>query len=158
VREALGNQHSVIEEAKADIVGLHLLAKLKDAGELPGATIAHVYATFTAEMLRQMRKGSASEYARAGLANLGFLSEAGAIDRDHASGTYRVNVPAMRQAIDSLAEKYLRMQGDGDYDASIAFVPTEMAIGPILQGDLDRLEAANIPKGVRFLPAIDGSA
>jgi hypothetical protein len=63
----------------------------------------------------------------------------------------------MRMAIDSLAERYLRLQGDGDYDASLAFVPKEMSLTPLLQGDLDRLEAARIPKAVRFLPAIQGS-
>jgi hypothetical protein len=158
VREALQNQHSVIEEAKADIVGLHLLAELKDAGELPGVTLEHVYATFVVEMLRQIRRGSASEYARAGLSNLGFFMAAGAIDRDDGTGTYGVNVPAMRMAIDSLSERYLRMQGDGDYDASLAFVPKEMELGPILQGDIDRLEQANIPKAIAFLPAVDAFA
>src|SRR5205814_4980271 len=60
VRDALRDQGSTLEEGKADIVGLHLLANLKDAGELPGASFAGVYATFVVEMLRQMRKGSAS--------------------------------------------------------------------------------------------------
>ena len=40
VREALREQQSVMEEGKADIVGLHMLARLKAAGELPDASLA----------------------------------------------------------------------------------------------------------------------
>ena len=50
------------------------------------------YVTYMAELIRQIRKGSASGYARANLANLGFLHEAGAIVRDDAAGTYAVDV------------------------------------------------------------------
>ncbi len=42
VREALREQQSVIEEGKADIVGLHMLARLKAAGELPDASLESV--------------------------------------------------------------------------------------------------------------------
>jgi hypothetical protein len=153
VREALREQQSVIEEGKADIVGLHMLARLKAAGELPDASHASVYRTFVVEMLRQIRKGSASEYARAGLANLAFFLEAGAVSRDPATGTYRVDVTTMQGAIDSLAEKYLRLQGDGDYDGALAFIPKEIGLRPTLKVDLDRLAEANIPMGVKFVPA-----
>ncbi len=104
-------------------------------------------------MIRQIRRGSAPDEARASLANLGFLLEAGAISRDPGAGTYRVDVPTMRRAIDSLAEKYLRLQGDGDYEGAIAFIPKEIELSPMLKADLDRLAAANIPKAVRFRPA-----
>jgi len=51
--------------------------------------------------------------------------------------------------------KYLRLQGDGDYEGTIAFIPKEIELTPTLQVDLDRLAAANIPKSVRFGPATD---
>ena len=153
VREALREQQGVVEEGKADIVGLHLVERLKTTGKLPEASLGSVYCTFVAEMLKQMRKGSASEYARAGLANLSFLLESGAVNRDPDTGTYRVDVAVMRGAIDSLAERYLRVQGDGDYRGALAFIPKEMELNPTLTDDLDRLAAANIPMGIRFVPA-----
>jgi Peptidase family M49 len=155
VREALREQEGVVEEGKADIVGLHLLARLKAAGELPEASLASANVTFVAELLRQIRKGSASEHSRAALANLGFLLETGAISRHPGTGTYRVDVPTMARAIDTLAERYLRLQGDGDYDGALAFIPKDMGLNPTLKVDLDRLAAANIPIGVRFVPATD---
>jgi Peptidase family M49 len=155
VREALHDQHWAVEEGKDDIVGLHLLARLIEAGELSDTTLISAYVTFVADMFRQIRKGSASVYARANLANLGSLLEAGAISRDPATGTYRVDVPTMRRAIDFLTAKYLHLQGDGDYEDAVAFIPKEIELSPTLKADLDRLAAANIPKAVRFLPATD---
>jgi hypothetical protein len=155
VREALHNQYSAVEEGKADIVGLHLLARLVEAGELTDTTLISIYVTFVAEMIRQIRKGSASDYARANLANLDFFLETGAISRDPATGSYRVDISTMRRTVDSLAEKYLRLQGNGDYEGTIAFIPKEVELSPTLKADLQRLEAANIPKSVRFRPATD---
>lgn len=154
VRQALHDQHSAVEEGKADVVGLHLLARLIEEDELADTTLISGYVTFVADMIRQVAKGSASDYARANLANLGFLLETGAVSREPATGTYRVDVEMMREAIDSLAERYLRLQGDGDYGGSIAFIPKEMQLNPALQSDLDRLAAAQIPKFVRFRPVV----
>ncbi len=111
--------------------------------------------TFVAELIRQIRKGSASGYARAILANLGFLQETGAIGRNDAAGTYEVDVRRMRDAIDSLAGRYLRLQGDGDYAAALAFIPKAMDLTPALRADIERLEARRIPNAIRFRPAID---
>ena len=51
-----------------------------------------------------------------------FLSERGAFTRNPARGTYRVEMDAMRAAIDELSGVLLRLQGDGDYDAVERFV------------------------------------
>ena len=155
VSDALLDQHSAVEEGKADVVGLHMLASLIDSGELAGTTLLSCYVTYMAELIRQIRKGSASDYARANLANFGFLQETGAIGRDNAAGTYEVHVLRMREAIDSLAGRYLRLQGDGDYAAALAFIPKAMDLTPALRTDLDRLTAMDIPDAIRFRPAID---
>jgi hypothetical protein len=155
VSDALLDQHSAVEEGKADVVGLHMLATLIDSGELGETTLLSAYATYSVELIRQIRQGSASGYARANLANLGFLQETGAIGRDGTAGTYRVDVPRMRAAIDSLAGRYLRLQGDGDYAAALAFIPKAMDLTPALRADLDRLAAKGIPNAIRFRPAID---
>ena len=155
VREALGDQGPPVEEAKADLVGLHLLGSLKEADEISETALVSHYVTFLAEMLHQIRKGSASAYARANLSDLGFFLERGAVSRDAGRGTYRVDVPTMSAAIDALAEKYLRLQGDGDFEGTVAFVPKEVELNPTLKLDLDRLAAANIPTAVRFRPSVD---
>ena len=155
VSDALLDLHSAVEEGKADVVGLHMLASLVDSGELAETTLLSCYVTYTAELIRQIRKGSASGYARANLANLSFLRETGAIGRDNAAGTHAVDVRRMRDAIDALAGRYLRLQGDGDYAAALAFIPKAMDLTPALRADLERLAARSIPNAIRFRPAID---
>jgi len=155
VSDALMDQGSAIEEGKADVVGLHMLARLVDLGELADTNLESCHVTYMAELIRQIRKGPASGYARANLANLEFLAGAGAIKRDDAAGTYEVDVRQMRTAIDALAGRYLRLQGDGDYTAALAFIPKAMDLTPSLEADLDRLAAMNIPNAVRFRPAIE---
>jgi hypothetical protein len=108
-----------------------------------------------AELIRQIRNGSASGYARANLANLDVLREAGAIKRDDALGAYEVDVRQMRKAIDVLAGRYLRIQGDGDYNAALAFIPKAMDLTHALRADLNRLAAMEIPNAIRFRPAIE---
>lgn len=154
VREALRDQHSAVEEGKADILGLHLLARLIDRGELSDVTLLGAYVGFTADMFNLIRRGAGSDHARANLANLRALLEAGAIKRDLRAQRYEVDVPTMRQAVDSLVARYLRLQGDGDYEAALAFIPKEMDLEPGLSADLDRLAAAKIPKGNWFHPAV----
>ena len=99
VSDALLDQHSAVEEGKADVVGLHILASLIDLGELAETTLLSCYVTYVAELIRQIRKGSASGYARANLTNLGFLQETDAIRRDDAAGTYDVDARRMRDAM-----------------------------------------------------------
>ena len=77
VRDALLDQHAAVEEGKADVVGLHMLARLIDSGELAETSLESCYVTYAAELIRQIRKGSASGYARANLANLDVLHGSG---------------------------------------------------------------------------------
>jgi hypothetical protein len=154
VRDALRDQHSAVEEGKADMLGLHLLARLIDGGELPDVTLLGAYVAYTVDTFGIIRRGASSDHARNNLANLRALMEAGAIRRDPRTERYEVDVPTMRQAVDSLVATYLRFQGDGDYEGSLAFIPKEMDLEPALKADLDRLAAANIPKGNWFHPAV----
>jgi hypothetical protein len=110
VSDALLDQHSAVEEGKADVVGLHMLAGLVDSGELAETTLLSDYVTYVAELVRQIRKGSASGYARANLANLSFLQEAGAIGRDYAAALAFIPkamdlTPALTTDLERLAAK-----------------------------------------------------
>ena len=74
----------------------------------------------------------------------------GPIICDPASGTYRVNMAEMKQAMNALTERLLRFQGDGDYDGVVQFMERTAVIGPGLQSDLDGLAAAGIPVDIVF--------
>lgn len=150
VREALKETYGPLEEGKADVLGLHMIAKLHEMGELGDADLMDNYVTYLAGIFRSVRFGAASAHGRANLFQFLFYRDAGAFARDEATGRYRVDPVRMKAANDALAEKILRYQGDGDYEGVKAFVPEGSSLDPVLQADLDALRAADIPTDVVF--------
>jgi len=150
VREALKEHYGALEEGKADVLGLYMVGKLSAMGELEGADLKNNYVTFMAGIFRSVRFGSASAHGRANVAQFRFLAERGAFVRDGSTGTWRVDFDKMPGAIAALAEKILRLQGDGDYLGTAAFVPASGAMDPVLAADLTRLSEADIPVDVVF--------
>ena len=155
VRDALKEQAGGLEEGKADILGLYMITRLQQQGELPGVDLDDNYVTFIAGILRSIRFGAASAHGRANAAELSFLQEHGAFTRDSATGRYRVDFPGMRAAVDSLAGTILRLQGDGDYEGVKRFMAQRGTLPPILQSDLDRLGSKGIPVDIVFEQGLD---
>jgi hypothetical protein len=150
VRDALKEQAGALEEGKADILGLYMITRLQQQGELPGADLDDNYVTFLAGIFRSIRFGAGSAHGRANAAELSFLQERGAFTRDSASGRYRVDFPRMRAAVDSMAGVILRFQGDGDYEGVKRFMGERATVPPGLQADLDRLGDKGIPVDIDF--------
>jgi hypothetical protein len=150
VRTALGELFAALEEGKADILGLDMVAKLHAQGKLEGGSIEDYYVTFLAGIFRSVRFGATSAHGRANMVRFHFFEREGAFERDAASGTYRANFERMPHAIAALSEKILRLQGDGDLEGAKALASEMGAIGPTLEADLERLGAAGIPVDVVF--------
>jgi hypothetical protein len=150
VREALKEQAGALEEGKADVLGLYMVTRLQQDGELEGADLDDNYVTFLAGIFRSIRFGASSAHGRANAAQFAYFREQGAFSRDSASGRYRVDLPKMRAAVDSMAALILRFQGDGDYAGASRFMAERATISPGLQGDLDRLGSRGIPVDVTF--------
>lgn len=155
VRAALKEQAGALEEGKADVLGLYMVAWLKEKGELGPAVMTDNYVTFLAGLFRSIRFGATEAHGRANLAQFLFFRQMGAFTRDEATGTYRVNPPKMRAAMNALSSRILKLQGDGDYDGVVAFLPKKGAMDPVLAADLARLADADIPTDVVFRQGID---
>src|SRR5688500_2494623 len=93
VRTALKERAGSLEEGKADILGLYMIQKLSETGELQGANMQSNYVTFLASLFRSIRFGGASAHGRANIAAFNFLLENGAIARESATGRYQVDFP-----------------------------------------------------------------
>lgn len=150
VREALKDKAAALEESKADILGLHMITRLHDQGEFGDADLMDNYVTFLAGIFRSVRFGATSAHGIANLLRFNFFQQAGAFSRDETTGAYRVNLDKMQAAVQSLSEKILRLQGDGDYDAAVQFIEETALMSPALEADLDRLAVAGIPVDVVF--------
>lgn len=150
VREALTDLASGYEEGKADILGLYMIGKLGDMGELDKAKRMDNYVTFLAGIFRSVRFGASSAHGKANMVAFNWLQREGAFSRDPATGKYRVDYDRMQAAVDSLSAKILTLQGDGDYAGAKALLDEMGGISPELQADLDRIGQAGIPVDIVF--------
>ncbi|HSU15299.1 dipeptidyl-peptidase 3 family protein [Longimicrobium sp.] len=150
VREALKERAGGLEEEKADVLGLYMVTQLNRQGELGNEPLLNNYVTFLAGLFRSVRFGAGDAHGRANMATFNFFAEQGAFTREPATGKYRVNFEKMQQAVNALAGKILRLQGNGDYAGVGEFMTGYGVIRPELQGDLGRLSRLGIPVDVVF--------
>lgn len=155
VRTALKDQASSFEEGKADILGLYMVTKLAEKGELDKAKLMDNYVTFLAGILRSVRFGASDAHAKANMVRFNFFQQQGAFTRDAATGRYRVDFDKMTAAMNALSAKLLTIQGDGDYDAAKQLTDTMGNVDATLAGDLKRLDQAKIPVDVTFEQGLD---
>lgn len=148
VRDALKELGSGIEEGKADVLGLYMVTRLHERGELDGA-LEDYYTTFLAGIFRSVRFGTASAHGEANMVRFNFFADRGAFTRDD-EGRYRVDMAKMRRAVDELSALLLRLQGDGDHAGVQKLVRELGVIRPGLRADLDRLASRSIPVDVVF--------
>lgn len=150
VREAMKETYSSIEESKADILGLYMVAKLAEMGELPNKDLMDNYVTFMAGIFRSVRFGAASAHGKANMMRFYYFQENGAFTRNPETGTYKVDFDKMTEAMNSLANLILTVQGDGNYEKSKELLDSMGFIKEELQADLNRISEANIPRDIRF--------
>ena len=149
VREALANQYSAIEEAKADVLGLYLVTKLAEMGVYTNTTMEDNYTTFMAGIFRPVRFGAASAHGKANMLTFNYFQNEGAFTRNE-DGKYAIDFEKMKAAVEKLAGDILVCQGNGDYEAAKAWMAEMSVIRPELQADLDRVNAAGIPTDIYF--------
>ncbi|HOP03341.1 MAG TPA: Zn-dependent hydrolase [Tenuifilaceae bacterium] len=150
VREAMKETYSSIEEGKADILGLYMVAKLAEMGELQNKDLMDNYVTFMAGIFRSVRFGAASAHGKANMMRFYYFQEKGAFTRNPETGTYKVDFDKMTEAMNSLANLILTVQGDGNYEKSKELLDSMGFIKEELQADLNRIGEANIPRDIRF--------
>ncbi len=150
VREALKDAYTSIEESKADILGLWCVYQLNEMGEMGEKEMMDNFVTFMAGIFRSVRFGAASAHGKANMMRFYYFQEAGAFERDAATGTYRVDFEKMKEAMLSLSELVLKIQGDGDYQTAKQMLKEKGFIREELQKDLNRIGEVGIPRDIVF--------
>lgn len=153
VRAALQEQNSWLEEAKADILGLYMVTKLVEKGELPGP-LENYYTTFMAGILRSVRFGAGEAHGKANMLVFNFFEEKGAFEKTSA-GHYKVNFEKSRTAMNELSNLILTLQGNGDKTAVEKLQKEKAIVKPDLQIDLNKLQQRGIPVDVVFKQGVD---
>jgi hypothetical protein len=149
VRLALKDAASSFEEGKADLLGLHMIKKLYEKGEITDGVMMDYYVTFVASIFRSSRFGASSAHGKANMVRFNYFLEMGAFSKNK-DGFYKVHTDKFNRAMDSLGKLLLTIQGDGDYDAALKLIATKGQMTEVLKADLDRLKEANIPVDITF--------
>jgi hypothetical protein len=154
MREALREYYSPIEEAKADIMGLYLVTKLYEMGEITSGEVMDNYVTFFAGIFRSSRFGASSAHGRANMLTMKYFADREAFVYQE-NGTYLVNFDLMRDAVYSLLADILLVQGDGNYDEAKRWVDADGIMTDQLRQDLEMVNTAGIPVDIVFKQGID---
>lgn len=149
VREALKEHSSALEEGKADVLGIYMITKLHDKGEIKDAELMDYYVTFLASIFRSVRFGASSAHGKANMVRFNYFKEIGAFTQDD-NGMYSVDMPKFREAIDALSKDILVLQGEGDYEGTGSLLNEKGQIDSDLEASLKKLSEKNIPVDIKF--------
>ena len=152
-REALKDRYTALEEGKADILGLYVVGQLKEMGELD-AELIDEYTTFLASIFRSIRFGAASAHGKANLIFFNYFKEKEAFSVSD-SGRFVVNENAMQEAIRSLSNRIITIQGDGDYEKAGELISQYAIMDETLEAALKKVEEKDIPVDVIFEQGIE---
>jgi hypothetical protein len=149
VDKALGTEKTSWEEAKADILGLFMVMKLIERGEITNITKEDAIVTYIAGILRSVRFGAASSHGKANMMCFNYFEKAEAFTRDE-KGQYVVDFGMAFQAMNDWAALIIETQGTGNFEFAQKYRSENGGITETLQADLDKVNSAGIPRDIRF--------
>lgn len=150
VDAAMGTEKTSWEEAKADILGLFMVCKLVEMGEITDITADDAITTFIAGILRSVRFGAASAHGKANMMCFNYMEQAGAFSRNE-EGKYVIDYDKAKEAVNGWADLIITTQGNGDIEFAREYRAENGGITPALQADLDKINGAGIPKDIKFI-------
>jgi hypothetical protein len=122
VRKALQDKYAIIDECKADILGIYTVPYFADIFTLPNSEMKKQYVTYTAGLFRSIRFGIDEAHGLANLIQLNFLMKWDVIRREKHSDKYSVEADSFHKIVTRLAEKLLMIEAHGDYDKALKFI------------------------------------
>lgn len=146
-REELKGIYGAIEEAKADVTGLFALQYMMDHAEqmqlvslVPagGAGERQLYTTYLASSFRTLRFGLNEAHGKGMAVQFNFYLDKGGFV-DHGDGTFSVDVPKMKQAVEELDHDLLTLEAQGDYAGAKKLLDEMGVIRPALKKALEGL-------------------
>ena len=149
VDAAMGSEKTTWEEAKADILGLFMVNKLIDMGEITDITKEESIATFIAGIVRSVRFGSASSHGKANMMCFNYMEDHGAFSRN-AEGRYVVDFEKAAAAIDSWANTIIETQATGNFEFAQKYASENASIREALAADIAKVNEAGIPRDIVF--------
>lgn len=140
VNKELQELYSVIEEAKADILGMWNLKLMIDKGVFPKELAKHMYATYLGGIFRSIRFGIDSAHGGGNAIQINYILEKGGFVFDEASGRFSVAKDKIQDAIQQLSHDILMIQAEGDYEKAKAMIDKYRVISPPLKRAIEAVK------------------
>ncbi len=122
IKEALKEHDSLLEETKADVLGLWLIQYQKNKGWLDELNEKKRYTSGLMHTLGLLQYPLAGTYPRMVAIQLGWYLDAGAVTWNAEEGRFKVVFERMPAAVESLARKVATIQLTGDYDQAVELI------------------------------------
>ncbi len=121
VRSRLKDYHTIIEEAKADALGIALLAYCRDCGYITEEELRDVVWTLYSLYFSEFKRGFKG-HGGGNLIQYNWLSERGAFQFSSTDGTLDVDVDATIEALKELADVFMEIQSGGSRNRAADFI------------------------------------
>jgi uncharacterized protein YfbU (UPF0304 family) len=138
VSDELKELYPVVEECKADILGMYNLLYLMDEGVFE-KDVSSAYATYLGGMFRSIRFGIGEAHGGGIAIQFNYLMDEGAFYQGN-DGKLHVDSDKMVDAIEDLSHKVLMIQAEGDYQAAKKLVDQYSKMTPLMEKYIDQLE------------------
>ncbi len=152
VNEELKELYSIIEEAKADVLGMYLNRFLIEKGMFPESFKETMYASFLGGFFRSVRFGAGEAHGMANVIQFNYLTAKGAITKNK-HGRYIYHGDKMPKAIEQLASTLLMIEALGDYQAAKKLIDRYGVMPQDLEDALASL--THIPTDIRPIYPIE---
>jgi len=146
VRRELKDLYSVMEEAKADVMGVYNIFALVERGEMSESILESLGPTYVADLFRSARFGVTEAHGQGTVSQFNYLLDNGALEIDD-SGKFRAIPERFPDVISDLLAEMLMLQATGDYEATRIFLDTYGHPSAELLAAVGRLE--DVPVDIR---------
>ena len=131
---------SGLEEGKADVMGAYNILYMMSRGELPPNEREAFLATYFTGLFRSMRFGLGAAHAKGAAYQYSWFREKNAVVWLPEEERFRVDFNGLADAISSLTNQVVLLQGDGDYENAKIFLETYGKLDAQAETVLSKLE------------------
>ena len=146
VAKRLKELYSVLEECKADVLGIINMKLMMDKGVFPNEMEYPMYASYLGGMLRSIRFGINEAHGGGVAVQWNYCFEKGAFVLDE-DGKLTLDEVKVLPALTDLAHEVLMFQATGDYEGAKNFVEKYRMMTPVMQQMVDALK--DLPIDIR---------
>ena len=152
VSDELKSLYPVVEECKADILGMYNLLYLMDKGVFE-KDVNSAYATYLGGMFRSIRFGIGEAHGGGIAIQFNYLMDKDAFYKGD-DGKLHYDADKMEEAIEDLSHKVLMIQAEGDYEAAKELVDKYSKMTPVMEEYIGKLSDLPVDIDPEF-PAVE---